>query len=72
MEIIRKIVVGSDPTRGMAFVVGNPVGSNYTIDSIARDKKRANVFHIFVKSTEDVRKWKEVSGDYIVEMDLDF
>lgn len=72
MEIIRKIVIGDDPKDGMAFLVGGIGGKNHHIANIVRDKMVLNTFHIYVSDGESQKRWKEVSGNYIVEFDLDF
>lgn len=72
MEIIRKIVVGNDPKDGMAFLVGGNVGKAHNITSIIRDEVFSNTFHIYVSDGDESKRWKEVSGNYIVEFDLDF
>ncbi len=71
MEDIRKIVIGNDPFKGAAFLVGNKVGE-YTISQIERKKGFDDVFEIYVTDGDYTYKWKEVMGHYLIEFNLDF
>jgi hypothetical protein len=77
MELIRKIIVGTDPLKGMAYCVGQPVGSA-KIEAIVLDLQYLKEFgkdkyRIFIKDHRGIMCWKTVTHqDVIVENDCNF
>jgi len=74
--IIRRLIVGSDPTNGgMAYQVGKYIGSNLVTD-IVEDINQFLLFGrvrflIYVKKDNDIRLWKAMEGVPVtIEYDL--
>lgn len=77
MELIRKIVVGQDPLKGLAYVVGQDVGRS-KIDAIVLDerylmKNGREKYDIYIKDERGLMLWKRIiHQSVIVEYSCDF
>jgi hypothetical protein len=77
MELIRKIVVGQDPLKGLAYVVGQDVGRS-KIDSIVLDERYLikygkEKYDIYIKDDRGLMLWKRIMHQsVIVEYSCDF
>lgn len=77
MELIRKIVVGTDPLKGLAYVVGQEVGRS-KIDSIVFDERylathSSERYNIYIKDQRGIMLWKRIQHQsVIVEFSCEF
>jgi len=69
--VIRKVIVGSDPKRGLAWVVGQSVGEGKITHIHQEDN---GDILIFVLMDEEEYLWKRISKNtsFICENDLKF
>tara|TARA_R100000231_G_C5300341_1_gene157356 strand:+ start:38 stop:256 length:219 start_codon:yes stop_codon:yes gene_type:complete len=69
--LIRKVIVGSDPKRGLAWVVGQSVGDGRI--SHIHQEEDGDIL-IFVLMNEEEYLWKRISKNtsFICENDLKF
>ena len=66
MNIIRKIIVGNDPLKAMAYYVGQRSG-DAEVDCIILDgehlhKYKERRYLIYIKGTEGVMLWKAIEN----------
>jgi hypothetical protein len=78
MEIIRKIIVGSDPLKAMAYYVGQKAGTG-EVNAIILDRKHLDKYSerrylIYIKDEAgDLALWKAVeSAPVLLEFDCNF
>jgi hypothetical protein len=77
MELIRKIVVGTDPLKGLAYVIGQDVGRS-KIDAIVFDERYLSThgkerYNIYIKDSRGIMLWKRIQHQsVIVEFSCEF
>jgi len=76
--MIRKIIIGVDPLKAMAYYVGQKAGES-TVDTILLDEKYLHKFKekrylVYIKHPKDgVMLWKSVENvPVLIEYDLNF
>jgi len=77
MNIIRKIIVGSDPLKAMAYYVGQKAG-DAEVDCIILDgehlhKYKERRYLIYIKGADGIMLWKAVeAAPVLLEFDCNF
>jgi hypothetical protein len=77
MELIRKIIAGTDPLKALAYYVGQKAGDG-EIDSIVLDGSHLHYhgerkYLIYLKKDSTLMLWKSIEGmPVIIEYDCNF
>jgi|TARA_R110000796_G_scaffold85987_3_gene186207 hypothetical protein len=78
MEIIRKIIVGNDPLKAMAYYVGQKAGAG-EVNAILLDRKHLDRYKerryvIYIKDNNgDLALWKAIeNAPVLLEFDCNF
>jgi len=78
MEIIRKIVIGPDPMKAMAYYIGQKAGA-HTVSAIVLDDKYLHLYNerryaIYIQDEDGAQMiWKRIEGmPVVVEFDCNF